>query len=200
MTWTTRPASPWPALARWLADSAFSNLQRAIIFRAKHDDGEQEDFGPNRSAYIDELVTWYGLDPNVPGGVYWCGIFVGRVWADAGAKIPVGFAACDRWLEHAVPIDSVTDVEKHGAAVLYGHRGQGALGRPWQEMVADGWDAKHIGIIAKSSRRTQSPKMPTLTIEGNRGYAGSATNNGLAVDMAPMFRRDVLGIVLPVAA
>jgi hypothetical protein len=99
-----------------------------------------------------------------------------------------------------VPIDSVTDVQKHGAAVLYGKKGAGTLGRPWPQMQADGWDAKHIGVIAKCSRSIVLPKMPTLTIEGNRGYSGSATNNGLAVDMAPLGRTDVLGIVLPVAA
>lgn len=196
MTWIVKPPSPWPALARWMGDPAFTNLQRAIVFRAKHDDGEQESHGANRSPYIDEITKWSGLTPPQ----YWCAIVVARWFADAGAKIPDGFPACDNWLPHAVEIDSVSDIEKHGAAVLYGKRGAGAIGRPWPEMRADGWDARHIGVIAKCTRAIQTPRMPTLTIEGNRGYAGDGTNNGIAVDMAPLARTDVLGIVLPVAA
>src|SRR3990167_8451176 len=101
MTLIVLPSSPWPSLARWLADPVFTDIQRRIIFRAKHDDGEQEDNGPNRSVYIDELIRWAGLNPAAPGGVYWCAIVVGRWFVDGGAKVPKGFPACDSWLPHA---------------------------------------------------------------------------------------------------
>lgn len=52
-------------------------------------------------------------------------------------------------------------------------------------------DAKHIGIIVRCE-----PDL-TLTTEGNRGYAGSETNNGVCVDTAPLTRKDILGVVRP---
>ena len=35
-----------------------------------------------------------------------------------------------------------------------------------------------------------------LTVEGNRGFAGT-TNNGVACDIGPMQRKDVLGYISP---
>ena len=37
----------------------------------------------------------------------------------------------------------------------------------------------------------------TLTIEGNRSFAGTTSNNGVAVDIGPMLRKDILGYVSP---
>jgi hypothetical protein len=170
-----KPPSVWPPLAAWLRPDNSTDLQRRIVQRALHDDGILETpLGSNRSPYLDHLCTWAGS----PLGSYWCAIWVGRMFADAGAKIPQGFPSCDAWLPWLVPLNSVTPQERVGAAVLYGVPG----------------DAKHIGIISRVH-----PGI-TLTIEGNRGYAGSSTNNGVAVDQAPLGRKDILGIVLPVPA
>jgi len=49
-------------------------------------------------------------------------------------------------------------------------------------------DAHHIGL-----RVRLDPMI--LTIEGNRGFAGT-TNNGVAVDLGPLNRKDVLGYFL----
>ena len=180
MGWVTRPRQEWPPPARWLNAKNASPLQREIVERALCDDGELESDGPNRSPYIDQLVRWAGLDPAIPGGVYWCAIWVARVFADAGAQIPLRFASCDAWLDRMVPLESVPPARRVGAAILYGVPG----------------DAHHVGIIARWPKPTKQQLLP-LTIEGNRGYAGSATNNGVAVDLAPLTRRDVLGVVLP---
>lgn len=51
-------------------------------------------------------------------------------------------------------------------------------------------DGRHIGLIT----RLDPIK---LSREGNRGYAGSGTNNGICVDQAPVTRRDILGYVPP---
>ena len=53
-------------------------------------------------------------------------------------------------------------------------------------------DAHHIGVVVRLDPMV-------LTIEGNRGFAGS-TNNGVAVDIGPMLRRDVLGYFHPRSA
>lgn len=163
---------PWPAVRRWLASTDITALQRAVVMRALADDGELErPLGSNRSEYIDEITRWAGLKPPQ----FWCGCWVGKVFADAGAVIPIGFPSCDAWLSYAVPIETLTRAERIGCAVLYGTPG----------------DAKHIGIIVRCEDDL------TLTCEGNRGYQGSNTNNGVCVDTAPLIRKDVLGVVRP---
>lgn len=170
-----KPPQPWPASAAWLTDTNATDLQRRIVRRALHDDGILETpLGSNRSPYLDSLCEWAGS----PVASYWCAIWAGRVWADAGAKVPLGFPSCDAWLPFATALESVPQELRVGACVLYGR----------------GTDAQHIGIIARVH-----PQL-VLTIEGNRGYAGSGTNNGVAVDLAPLTRKDVLGLVLPEAA
>lgn len=102
-----------------------------------------------------------------PLGSWWCAIWAGAVFADCGALVPVGYPACDAWLPYLQREPVI------GAAVLYGVRG----------------DAHHIGIVVRLEPLV-------LTIEGNRGFAGT-TNNGVAVDIGPMQRRDILGYVHP---
>jgi hypothetical protein len=172
MALTKLAPTPWITTRRWLAEMELTALQRAIVMRAVADDGELErPLGSNRSPYIDEITRWAGLRPPQ----YWCAVWVGKVFADAGAVIPIGFPACDAWLPYMVPLETLTRVERIGCAVLYGVPG----------------DAKHIGII------TRCEDDITLTTEGNRGYAASGTNNGVCVDTAPLTRKDVLGVVRP---
>lgn len=171
MTLIRRDPQPWTTTRRWLADARLTALQRAIVMRAVSDDGELETpLGSNRSPYIDEITRWAKLEPPQ----YWCALWAGRVWADAGAVIPAAFPSCDAWLPYAVPMDSLAAHELIGCAVLYGVPG----------------DARHIEIITRAT-----PLL--LTTGGNRGYAGSGTNNGVCVDTAPLTRTDVLGVVRP---
>jgi hypothetical protein len=51
-------------------------------------------------------------------------------------------------------------------------------------------DAKHIGLVTRVDPIV-------LTREGNRGLAGSNTNNGIICDQAAMTRHDILGYVPP---
>jgi hypothetical protein len=167
-----RDPSDWPTLKRWLIVPDLSALQRAVVQRAMSDDGELErPLGSNRSPYIDEITRWAGLVPPQ----FWCAIWVGRVFSDAGASVPVGFPSCDAWIPYLEPLETLTRAERIGCAVLYGLPN----------------DAKHIGIIVRCESDL------TLTTEGNRGYAGSGTNNGVCVDTAPLTRKDVLGLIRP---
>ncbi len=105
-----------------------------------------------------------------PLGSWWCAIWAGAVFADCRALIPVGYPAVDAWLPYMQREPVI------GSAVIYGVRG----------------DGHHIGIVVRLEPLV-------LTIEGNRGFAGT-TNNGVAVDLNPMQRRDILGYVHPRAA
>jgi hypothetical protein len=169
-----KPAEKWPEPAPWLTEANSTALQRRIVHRALRDDGVLEQpLGSNRSPYLDGLCRWAGI----PLGSWWCALWVGKVYADAGCQLPRQFPSCDAWLPFAVPVDSVPPKERVGCAILYGVPG----------------DARHIGIVARVPASG-----PMLTIEGNRAYLGSASNNGVAVDLAPTMRRDVLGLVRPI--
>ena len=176
MTLLSIPAEPWPRDAGWLvAGYNCTELGLRIVHRALRDVGIVEDpLGSNRRIRIDAMTRRAGLVPPQ----WWCAIWAGAVFADAGAKVPAGYPLTDKWLPY------ITDTPTIGAAILYGHRRRGPV-RP-------DMDAQHIGIVVRLE-----PLM--LTIEGNRGFAG-ATSNGVAVDIGPVVLRRILGYVHPVAA
>lgn len=165
----------WPADAGWLVPGYnCTPLGYAVVIRALKDVGILEvPLKSNRGVRIDAMTKRAGLalpkDPTKPG-YWWCAIWAGAVMADAGSLIPVDYPATDKWLPYC------TAKREIGSAVLYGVRG----------------DAHHIGIIVRTEPMV-------LTIEGNRGYAGT-TNNGVAVDIGPMLRTDILGYYAPRAA
>ncbi len=165
------PAEPWPREAGWLVPGEnCTELGYRIVLRALKDVGIVESpLGSNRGVRIDRLTRRAGLEPPQ----WWCAIWAGAVFADAGAKVPGGYALTDTWLPYLTRTPAI------GAAILYGVRRKGPV-RP-------DMDAHHIGIVVRLD-----PLM--LTVEGNRGYAG-ATNNGVAVDIGPVVRRDILGYV-----
>lgn len=168
--------APAPRTAGWLVPGEnCSKLGYDIVIRAFADIGILEDpLGSNRGTRLDN----YAKRSGVPAGSWWCALWLGCVWADAGAKVPKWFPATDHWIEHLNPKPVI------GAAILYGLKKKGP--------VSATMDAHHIGIVARLAPMV-------LTIEGNRGYAGT-TNNGVAVDIGPPNRRDILGYVHPVAA
>jgi hypothetical protein len=171
------PAQHWPTMVGWLDASNSTQLGLAICLRAMHDVGILEvPLASNRGVRIDRYAKRAGS----PLGSWWCAIWVGAVWADCGAKVPKNYPGTDYWLPHLLPGGPAAK-PKPGDAILYGLRKRGP--------VMKDMDAHHIGIVVRIT-----PMI--LTIEGNRGYAGT-TNNGVAVDIGPMARRDVLGYVRP---
>jgi hypothetical protein len=105
-------------------------------------------------------------------------VWAGIVFADAGALVPRGFPLTDEWLPHVVPKPTI------GAAILYGLKKPGP--------VVQWGNAHHIGIVV----RLPEGGNEMLSIEGNRAFAG-ASNNGVAVDIGPVLRTDILGYVPP---
>ncbi len=159
----------WPALAGWLSVQNSTDLQRAIVYRAMQDVGILEvPLGSNRGTRIDRYTKRAGS----PLGSWWCAIFIGAVLADCGVMIPEGYPSTDAW------IPFLTDTPTIGSAIVYGLTKNGKK------------DAHHIGLVVRLE-----PMI--LTIEGNRSFAGTASNNGVAVDIGPLNRRDILGYYAP---
>jgi len=169
MALKTFPAEGWPSDCGWLVPGTnCTQLQYAICLRAMKDVGILETpLGSNRGKRIDGYAKRGGS----PLGSWWCALFVGAVFADCGAMVPEGYPATDNWLPF------IDDKPGIGAAILYGLRKNG---KP---------DAHHIGIIVRLDPMV-------LSVEGNRAFAGSS-NNGVAVDLGPVLRTDILGYFHP---
>lgn len=165
------PRHPFPTSAPWL-DAALSDVRVRVVRRAIAYCGIQETpLGSNRGFEIDRWLRW----ANVPelliegGKGWWCAAFAGGVLREEGLAVPADYASCDAWLPYCNPERNPVP----GDIVLYGVN---------KNAVSD---AHHIGIIV-----ADAPQI--LTVEGNRAFAGT-TNNGVAVDIGPMARRDILG-------
>jgi len=133
--------------------------------------------GSNRGEDIDALNDL----AKVPRGSYWCAAWVGKIWRNAGAQVPVGYASCDHWMAWAKQTNRwTTHTPAPGCAVLYGVPG----------------DAHHIGIVI----RTDIDGM-VLSLEGNTTVEGSKfERNGTAVGLKVVNERDpVLGFVHPLS-
>jgi hypothetical protein len=198
----------WPVPGRWLRpqgqglpDPNCTQLQKNIVLRMHVDlDELEQPLGSNCSPYVNELKVWagFGATEDVP----WCAIWVARVWVDAGATVPRDFASVDNWLPYLVPFDSLSPRQRVGCAIAYGKRGAGDPSADVADMRRRGWDGKHLELIKR-----EHPEL-TLVQGGNRGYAGLVgkldlgpnTNNGFAIDSAPLVRTDVLGLIIPAAA
>lgn len=175
----------WPADAGWLVPGYnCTPLGYAVVLRALKDVGILEvPLGTNRGTRIDAMTKRAGLsvsnNPKTPG-YWWCAIYVGAVWADCNALVPEQYPAVDAWLPY-LRKDADGKISKQpvvGDAIIYGLR------------KSDGrMDGQHIGIVARITPMV-------LSIEGNRSFAGT-TNNGVAVDLGPVIRRDILGYVSP---
>lgn len=157
--------------AGWLA--GVGELRAAIVRRAMADVGICEmPPGSNRSPYIDECNRLAG----VPVGSYWCASWAGRVFREAGAQVPSGYASCDAWVAWAKKNGRWTNRPVPGAAVLYG--------KPT--------DASHIGIVVRTDPRL-------FTCEGNTGTE-EHSRNGYVVWPKEISGDDelrVLGYVMP---
>jgi len=189
-----KPAPPSTVLGDWMDAPHYTARQRLIVRQALEDSNKHEDpLGSNRSPFIDALTKWAGS----PLGSYWCAIWAGSIYAAAGCRVPQIFPSCDAWLPYLVDVKSLPHAERVGCAILYGKRGTTAItpASTVEGLKLNGWDAQHIGILTNWIRE---PYDLVLTTEGNRGYAGlpiGTPNNGIAIDTAPLNRKDVLGLV-----
>lgn len=184
MTLKTIPKQEWPPIAGWLIPKEnCSELGYQIVQRAFRDVGILEvPNGSNRGTRLDRM----NARASVPLGSWWCAVWTGLVWADAGASVPDSFPGTDYWLPY-VKEGREKATPEPGDAIVYGLKRKGPV-VPWG-------DGHHIGIVV----RAREPKLGQnflLTIEGNRGFAGT-TNNGQAVDIGPVVRSDILGYVSP---
>lgn len=164
----------WPSDAGWLvtsgAEANCTQLQYAVVLRALKDVGILEvPLASNRGVRIDSYLRRAGVPESLitSGKGWWCAAAAGAWLLDCGVPVPADYAATAAWLPY------IGDEPCPGAIVLYGVNGV----------------PHHIGVLAR-----QKPMV--LTIEGNRGYAGT-TNNGVACDIGPMLRKDILGYVRP---
>ena len=173
-----------PAPCAWLdtLTSPDADLRRAVVRRAHADIGiEEATAAPNRSPYIDAVVTAAGS----PLGSAWCGC-VARQWADdGGAAYPPRDAGAVRvWVAWAKANGTWHDVAS-GYAPLPGD---------WvcYDMSPDGV-ADHIGVVARVHARG------VRSIEGNTSWAGFS-REGVAVTMKPVTTARILGYIRLTAA
>jgi len=167
------PPAPFPTIAGWLP-SATPDAAARVVRRAIAYCGILEvPAASNRGVDIDRWLRWANVPESLitAGKGWWCAAFVGGVLREEGLAAPLDYASTDAWIPYLVP----GHVAEAGDIVLFGVTKNG---RP---------DAHHIGIVAR-----RSPLM--LTVEGNRSYAGTS-NNGVAVDIGPLVRTDVLGYI-----
>jgi hypothetical protein len=170
-----RKPETWPADLGWLVpppskEANCTALQYAVAQRANKDVGILEvPPGSNRGTRIDRYLRRASVPESLisSGRGWWCASQTGAVLIDCGIPVPEDYGSCDAWLPYLEAKPSPVCV------VLYGVRG----------------NAHHIGIIVR-----QAPLV--LTIEGNRAYAGT-TNDGVACDIGPMLRKDILGYISP---
>lgn len=181
----TKTPHPWPGPFDWLGHPV-DQLRLHILERSRLDVGILEvPEASNRGERIDTYLRRAFVPESLiaAGKGYWCAAAVGAWFIDGGAKVPKDYASCDAWLPFLVACElrTLATVAKPGDAVLYG------------KIFPNGtMDAHHIGLVWRTA--------PTLlSCEGNRGLAGTPTNNGVAVDVHTITRPDVLGIVRPVA-
>ncbi|GAB1345029.1 CHAP domain-containing protein [Gemmatimonas sp.] len=165
---------------RWLdpLTDPLAELRRALVRRAHADIGVEENMGaPNRSPYIDEVITEAGS----PLESAWCGC-IARRWAkDAGAAYPKKDAGAVRvWVKWAQANGLWRDVAsgyepKPGDWVCY-------------DMAPDGI-ADHIGVVARVHARG------VRSIEGNTSWAGFS-REGVAVAMKPVTTARIVGYIV----
>jgi len=167
------PAAPFPVPASWLPATT-PDANARVTRRALAYCGILEvPAASNRGVEIDRWLRWANVPESLitAGRGWWCAAFVGGVLREEGLAAPLDYASTDAWIPYLAP----GHVAEAGDIVLYGLKKNG---KP---------DAHHIGLVV---RRT--PQM--LTVEGNRAFAGTS-NNGVAVDVGPMQRTDVLGYI-----
>lgn len=179
------PEESWPRALGWLVPGEnCTELAYRICNRALCDLGILEvPNGSNLGVRVERMIRRAGLNPPQP----WCACEVGSVFGDCQVPVPEGYALTDTWLPFVR--EGRWDATPHvGDAILYGKREKGP--------VVTWGNAHHIGIVVRVPELKLGQKL-LLTIEGNRGFAGSNTNEGVGVGLGPVTRNDILGYVSP---
>jgi hypothetical protein len=105
----------------WYLPKTTPLICRTIVVMAVCDVGMLEDPpGSNRGADIDALNDL----ARVPVGSYWCAAWVGKIWRNAGAQVPAGYASCDHWVSVG-QADRPLDDPHRGARLCRGVRRAG---------------------------------------------------------------------------
>jgi hypothetical protein len=179
------PKKDWPRDLGWLVPGEnCTELGFQICQRAMRDVGILEvPNGSNRGGRIDAMTLRAGLQPPV----WWCAVEAGTVFADCDCLVPQNYPLTDEWLPYVRP-GKWEAKPQPGDAVIYGLRKPGP--------VVTWGNAHHIGIVVRVPELGRGQRIQ-LTVEGNRSFAGTSSNNGIAVDIGPMVRSDILGYFPP---
>jgi hypothetical protein len=201
-----------PRVAGWLVPGDNCTKEGyEIVCRGVCDEGIwEEPWGSNESQRINRYTKFAGYEPPQ----YWCGIWLGKVYADRGMYVPEFYGAVDWWLPYAQPTSLALLKQRAakggefaralpGAAIIYGQRGtiplQDESGRAYHPdyLKRFGWDGRHIEMITRAEPNAGAPGgVAIATRGGNRGY-GITHNTGVAVDEAPTERLDVIAVHFP---
>lgn len=177
------PTADWPRELGWLVPGHnCTELGYRICSRSLRDAAILEvPNGSNQGIRINAMTLRSGLKPPQ----WWCAILAGTVYIDCEVPVPEGYPLTDNWLPF-VRDGQWKATPQPGDAVIYGSRTRGPV-------VAWG-NAEHIGIVLRTPEKGQKY---TITVEGNRGFPGTDTNDGLGVGIGPITRKDILGYVSP---
>jgi hypothetical protein len=163
-----------PTLAPWLPANTAPHVA-AVVRHALARVGVCEmPLGSNRSGLIDE----WAREAGAALGSFWCANFATKCWRDAGlptagkGKDP----SCDLLMAWAKATGRWSKVPTLGALTFYG---------PHEA------DATHVAVVVRLSP-------VVLVVGGNERFGAVASRNGVAVQLRPEERRDILGYALPV--
>jgi hypothetical protein len=175
--------SRWPVEAGFIDQSTVTPLQFRIARRALRDVGLCEiPKGSNRSTRIDRYLREAGVPESVirSGEGFWCAAWAGAVWRDAGAKVPLAYAACQNWLNWGLKNGTLKPTPTVGSVVLYMSGGNKSK-------------SHHCGIVLRVDNGY------TVSIEGNTTLNGYS-NNGLFCGLKEVALDKVIGYVHPLEA
>jgi hypothetical protein len=172
--------SRWPGEAAFIDQSTVTPLQFRIVRRALRDVGLCEiPRGSNRSTRIDRYLREAGVPESVirSGQGFWCAAASGAAYRDAGAKVPLAYAACQNWLNWGLRNGYLKKDPVVGALVLYGV----------------GNKSNHCGIMIRVDNGYR------ISLEGNTSLNGYS-REGLFYALKETALDKVLGYIHPVDA
>lgn len=172
--------SHWPAECGFIDPATVTPLQLRIVRRAMRDVGLCEiPKGSNRSPRIDRYLRESGVPESVirSGRGYWCAASCGAVYRDAGAAVPLAYAACQNWLNWGLRNGHLKKDPTVGAVVLYG----------------SGNTSHHCGIVLRIDNGY------LLSIESNTSLNGYS-REGLLCGLKEIAVPNVLGYIWPTEA
>jgi hypothetical protein len=166
-------AAPLPLLATWLpatTDAAVAAIVRHALSRVGVCEAP---LGSNRGPEVDAWNREGGADL----AAFWCASFAAAMWRYAGfptagkGKDP----NCDALMGWAKATGRWSALPALGALTFYGPKPT---------------DATHVAIIVRTS-----PAI--LVVGGNERFGAIASRNGVAVQLRPEERKDILGYAHP---